>query len=260
MADKFVLLLEFSSGLIEPLPLSKDVLTHDRIVIAIDELKERVWLWLGGNSTLVERRAAQRKARSLVSAGYQLGPLRIGRDVAQIEIIDGEILDDSDTQEFYNQLIHTLSQKFKITDQVLGRFSGTPSPQPPPSQITPPPPTPSSPAPSASPPQPAPSSEPSTSSTTTDVIAPRPARELQDLGIIRVGILISTILDHFPLCYISKSPVEDGFRYIVEDPDGTICELEVKQGSVHFLQRYDFRGKRKEILSMLRDRLAAADL
>ncbi len=260
MTDKFVLLLEFSSGLIEPLPLSKEVLTHDRIVIAIDELKERVWLWLGSNSTLVERRAAQRKARSLVSAGYQLGPLRIGRDVAQVEIIDGELLDDSDTQDFYNRLIHTLSQQFKITDQVLGRFSGTPSPLPAPSSIKPPPPKPSVPIPTPSQPQPTPSSTPSIASTTTDAIAPKPTRDLRDLGIIRIGILISTILDHFPLCYISRSSVEDGSRYTVEDPDGTICELELKQGSVHFLQRYDFRGKRKEILSKLRDRLDAADL
>ena len=36
MADKFVLLLEFSSGIIEPLPLSAGALTEDRIVIAID--------------------------------------------------------------------------------------------------------------------------------------------------------------------------------------------------------------------------------
>lgn len=259
MADKFVLLLEFSSGIIEPLPLSAETLTQDRIVIAIDEIKERVWLWQGGATSLIERRAAQRKARSLVSAGYQLGPYRIGRDVSNIEIIDGDVLDDSEMKSYYDQLVHTLGQKFKITDGVLGRFSGTlspapatpePTPQPPPTSVTPPTMTPK--------PASAPVSMPA--SVEPETVAPTPSRDLQDLGVIRIGILISSILDHFPMCYISTLKIEEGTRYTVEDPDGIICQIDVDQGSVHFLQRYDFRGKRKEILSLLRNRLAAADL
>lgn len=261
MADKFVLLLEFSSGIIDPLPLSAEVLTEDRIVIAIDEIKERVWLWQGASTTLVERRAAQRKARSLVSAGYQLGPYRIGRDVTDIEIIDGDILDDPDIKGYYDQLVHTLSQKFKITEGVLGRFSGTPSPVPPPTETV-------------SAPSPAQAAEPAEKSapapeevtkiapapSTTEAVAPKPARELQDLGVIRVGILISSILDFFPMCYVSATKIEDGTRYSIEDPKGVICQIEAANGSVHFLQRYDFRGRRQDILGLLRDRLAAADL
>ncbi len=255
MADKFVLLLEFSSGIIEPLPLSTEALTEDRIVIAIDELKERVWLWQGGTTTLVERRAAQRKARSLVSAGYQLGPYRIGRDVTSIEIIDGEILDDPEIKGYYDQLIHTLSQQFKITEGVLGRFSGTPSTAPPPAE----------PAPSKAPAEktivPTETvAEEAPAKSSSEIIAPQPSRDLQDLGVIRVGILISSILDFFPMCYVSATKIEDGTRYSIEDPDGIICQVEVSQSSVHFLQRYDFRGRRSDILGLLRDRLAAADL
>jgi hypothetical protein len=263
MADKFVLLLEFSSGIIEPLPLSTETLAQDRIVIAIDELKERVWLWQGATTSLVERRAAQRKARSLVSAGYQLGPYRIGRDVTNIEIIDGDILDDPEIKGFYDQLQHTLKQNFKITDGVLGRFSGTPSPSPTTvetSQPTTPAPSPtpstSTPTPQAKP-VPAPTIQ---SESRAEDVAPLPTRELQDLGVIRVGILISSVLDYFPMCYVSTTQIEDGTRYTLEDPDGIICQLEVSQGSVHFLKRYDFRGKRKEILARLRNRLEAASL
>jgi hypothetical protein len=255
MADKFVLLLEFSSGIIEPLPLSTEALTEDRIVIAIDELKERVWLWQGATTSLVERRAAQRKARSLVSAGYQLGPYRIGRDVTNIEIIDGEILDDSEIKGFYDQLVHTLSQRFKITEGVLGRFSGTPSAAPQPATPTP------RPAPVEKTPPPAPQvTETAPVQPSTESVAPQPSRDLQDLGVIRVGILISSILDFFPMCYVSATKIEDGTRYSVEDPEGIICQVEVTHGSVHFLQRYDFRGRRNDILGLLRDRLAAADL
>ncbi|MFX1564851.1 MAG: hypothetical protein ACFFCH_02550 [Promethearchaeota archaeon] len=261
MADKFVLLLEFSSGIIEPLPLSAQALTEDHIVIAIDELKERVWLWQGSATSLVERRAAQRKARSLVSAGYQLGPYRIGRDVSDIEIIDQEVLDDPEIKGYYDQLIHTLGQQFKITEGVLGRFSGTPTASPPPPQPSPTP---------AQPPTPAPSDKPSAATPRTsppapppsaaETVAPKPTRELQDLGVIRVGILIASILDFFPRCYVSATKIEEGTRYSIEDPEGIICQLEVSHDSVHFLQRYDFRGRRNDILSLLRDRLAAADL
>jgi hypothetical protein len=263
MADKFVLLLEFSSGIIEPLPLSVGTLTEDRIVIVIDEIKERVWLWQGTTTTLVERRAAQRKARSLVSAGYQLGPYRIGRDVTDIEIIDGDILDDPEIKGYYDQLVHTLSQKFKITEGVLGRFSGTPSPAPQPTEgVSAPTPKPAStPAPvEKSVPAPKEVTKVAPAPSTAEAVAPKPTRELQDLGVIRVGILISSILDFFPMCYVSATKIEDGTRYSIEDPDGIICQIEVANGSVHFLQRYDFRGRRKDILGLLRDRLATADL
>jgi hypothetical protein len=263
MADKFVLLLEFSSGIIEPLPLSAEALTEDRIVIAIDELKERVWLWQGSATSLVERRAAQRKARSLVSAGYQLGPYRIGRDVTDIEIIEGEVLDDPEIKGYYDQLIHTLSQQFKITEGVLGRFGGTPTAGPPPPKPSPSPaPTqPTTPTPSDKPVAPAPkTSTIAPTPSTTETVAPKPSRELQDLGVIRVGILISSILDFFPMCYVSATKTDESTRYSIEDPEGIICQLEVSHGSVHFLQRYDFRGKRKDILGLLRDRLAAAEL
>ena len=257
MADKFVLLLEFSSGIIEPLPLSTEALAEDRIVIAIDELKERVWLWQGATTSLVERRAAQRKARSIVSAGYQIGPYRIGRAVSNIEIIEGDILDDPEVKTQYDQLQHTLSQKFTISDGVLGRFGGTPSPPPAAAEPTPPAPTPPTTPPIKPEPQPTPVT---TQPTTTEPVASKPKRDIDDLGVIRVGILISSILDHFSMCYVSTTKIDEGTRYTIEDPNGVICQLDVTDGSVHFLQRYDFQGKRKEILALLRDRLAASDL
>lgn len=257
MADKYVLLLDFASGIIEPLPLSAEVLSQDRIVIAIDELKERVWLWEGAETSLVERRAAQRKARSLVSAGYQLGHIKIGRDVEKIEIIEGDVLDDPEFKQAYDSLLHTLNQKFKITDQVLGRFSGTPTPAP----VTTTPRVVSSPTASSTSAKPQDQPTPKTATTTEpEIVASKPSRELHDLGIVRVGILIASILDFFPMCYVNATKHEEGTQYTIEDPDGIICEIYVKEGSVNFLKRYDFRGKRKEILTLLRDRLATADL
>ncbi len=267
MADKFILLLEFSGGIIEPLQISPKVLSNDNIVIIIDELKECVWLWQGANTTLIERRASQRKAQSIRSAGYQFGPFKIGRDVTSVEIIDGQILDDKDTKHAYDQLLHTLGQNFTITDQFLGRLSEgsveakprpvatpsvAPSPPPPTKTAT----TQAKPLPPA--PQPASPVRRPKSSQVEDV-APS-SRSFEDMGIIRTGILVSSLLDYFPLLYVSVSETEDGKRYTIEDTEGTICELEVIGGSVHFLSRYDFHGKRDEILDLLRSRLASADL
>jgi hypothetical protein len=288
MADKFVLLLDFSSGIIEPLPLSPDGLTNDRIVIAIDEINECVWVWQGADTTLIERRAAQRKAQSLVSAGYQFGPLRIGRALGRAQIIDGQALDDPETKQSYERLTQTLRRKFTITEGVLGRFGEAP-PSPsspstrspsgtPPSRET----SPAAPAPVAAKPQPkvtaavesakpvSPAAAPVAAKPQPKVTAavesakpilPAPApSEADDLAIVRVGILIACILEYFPLCYVSSAKGLAGTRYRIEDPDGVICELDVDQSSVHFVKRYDFRGKRSEILTRLRERLDAVSL
>jgi len=281
MADKFVLLLDFSSGIIEPLSLSPDVLANDRIVIAIDEINECVWLWQGADTTLIERRAAQRKAQSLVSAGYQFGPLRIGRALGRAQVIDGQALDDPETKQAYERLIQTLRRKFTITEGVLGRFGEAPASHPSPStpgrEALPaaPAPVPAKPQPkvsagveSAKPISPAPAPVPakpqpkvSAGVESAKPISPAPApSEADDLAIVRVGILIACILEYFPLCYVSSAKGLAGTRYRIEDPDGVICELDVDQSSVHFVKRYDFRGKRSEILTRLRGRLDAASL
>jgi hypothetical protein len=91
-------------------------------------------------------------------------------------------------------------------------------------------------------------------------VAPAAPSEADDLAIVRVGILIACILEYFPLCYVSSAKGIAGTRYRIEDPDGVICELDVDQSSVHFVKRYDFRGKRSEILTRLRQRLDAASL
>jgi hypothetical protein len=283
MADKFVLLLDFSSGIIEPLPLSPDGLTNDRIVIAIDEINECVWLWQGADTSLIERRAAQRKAQSLVSAGYQFGPLRIGRALARLQVVDGQVLDDSETKQSYERLIQTLRRKFSISDGVLGRFGDTAPSHPSTSTPSPPAKQPSREAPPVTAPSVGPrpqlkvaATEPARPVTKAPAAAkpqakeavaepvrsvkPAPSSEADDLAVVRVGILIACILEYFPLCYVSSAKGLAGTRYRIEDPDGVICELDVDQGSVHFVKRYDFHGKRTEILSRLRERLDAASL
>jgi len=262
MADKFVLLLDFSSGIIEPLPLSPDALTNDRIVIAIDEINECVWVWQGADTTLIERRAAQRKAQSLVSAGYQFGPLRIGRALSRAQIIDGQILDDSETKQSYERLVQTLQRRFTISEGVLGRFGETPPSQPsanakpsvtPAARETPR----ATPAPVASKPQP----KVSAAVKSAKAVSPSaPPSEADNLAVVRVGILIACILEYFPLCYVSSAKGLTGTRYRIEDPDGVICEVDADQNSVHFVKRYDFAGKRTEILTRLRERLDAASL
>jgi len=254
MTDKYMLLLHFSSGVIDPLPLSPDVFTPDRIVIAIDEINGRVWIWQGANTSLIERRAAQRKARSLLSAGYQLGHLKVGQGLHSVETIDGELLGEPETKQAYDLLIHTIRRPFTIVDGVLGRISSdikTTAPAP----ATPQPSAPATPVQTRV-------EEEHTPEVTTTTVAEEvtESRQVRDLGLIRMGILIASLLEHFPLLYVSSMREGEKTRYKVEDPDGIICETEVSRDTVHFLKRYDFRGKRREILTSLRDRLTSAAL
>lgn len=282
MSEKYILLLDYSRGIIKPIPLTPEELTNDRIAIIIDELNECVWIWRGSNTSMIESRAAERKARSITSIGFHMprSGLKIGGPtVSRIEIVNGQTLDDPDTKQTYDLLMFTLSQQFVIQDETLGGFTGAFIPPaslpsaplpgeaasaPLPSEVVPSAsPNPETAAPvAATPVSSVESSTPSSSTTPTSTEAvesssPAPSGEL---SVVRVGILISSVLEYFSSVYCAIKRGEDSVLYSIEDSDGILCEVEVKGGSIRFLQSYNFRGKREDILALLQKRLASAGL
>ncbi len=282
MKEKYFLLLDFAGGIVKPIPLSPTAITDDRITIIIDELNECVWIWKGANTTMIENRAAQRQARSIIGLGYEIPRLhlKIGfRAVSRLEIVDSQALDDPDMKRNYDLFMFTLSQQFEMLDETLGKFTGAFIPP----ESPPPAPLPSEAAPSVSPgpeiatPPPATTAEPSTHSSSVSTVesstptsststpstetvessSPAPSK---DMSVVRVGILISSILEYFSSVFCAVKRGEDSALYSIEDSDGILCEVEVKGGSIRFLQRYEFRGKRDVVLTLLQNRLASAGL
>ena len=211
-----------------------------------------------------------------------------GRAVTRVEIIDGQALDDSEMKRYYDLLVFTMGQQFDMKDESLGAFTGTfippesPPPAPLPSELAPSvspaaEAAPSvSPAAEAAPPPPATTPTPSAdSSSVTTVESATPASSTstpsietvesspapsKDMSVVRVGVLISSILEYFSSVFCAVKQGEDSALYSIEDSDGILCEVEVKGGSIRFLQRYDFRGKRNDVLSLLQARLASVGL
>jgi hypothetical protein len=302
MAEKYLLLLDFVGGIVKPVPLSQNAITDDVITIVIDELNECVWVWKGANKSMIESRAAQRQARSIIGLGYEIPRLhlKIGfRAVNRMEIVDGQALDDPDMKRSYDQLMFVLTQQFTMKDETLGAFTGafippespppaplpseiaasvSPSPEtvapevitPPPSTTTaasphpPPESTPEPTLPTASTPTLAETAEPATPTASTPTLAetaePASPAPSKDTSVVRVGILISSILEYFSSVFCAVKRTEDSALYSIEDSDGILCEVEVKGGSIRFLQRYEFRGKRSDVLTLLQTRLASAGL
>jgi hypothetical protein len=283
MAEKYLLLLDFAGGIVKPVPLSTTAITDDVITIVIDELNACVWVWKGANKSMIESRAAQRQARSIIGLGYEIPRLhlKIGfRAVNRLEIVDGQALDDPDMKRSYDLLMFVLSQQFDMKDDTLGSFTGafippeSPPPAPLPSEaaasVSP---SPETAAPAVTTPAPSTSAEPSpqsssastlesstpTSSTSTPAETTSPAPS-KDMSVVRVGILISSILEYFSSVFCAVKRGEDSALFSIEDSDGILCEVEVKGGSIRFLQRYDFRGKREDVLTLLQNRLASAGL
>ncbi|MFX1475721.1 MAG: hypothetical protein ACFFCO_09650 [Promethearchaeota archaeon] len=275
MAEKYLLLLDFAGGIVKPIPLSPTAITDDHIVIVIDELNACVWIWKGANTSMIESRAAQRQARSIMGLGYEIQGmhLTIGfRAVSRLEIVDGQALDDPDMKRNYDLLMFTLSQSFDMLNETLGKFTGTfiaPASPPPaslPCEAAPAVSTiPETAAPVDAAPSPVSTPEPSRSSSSTSTTSTGP-REVSssapsgDMSVVRVGILISSILEYFSSVFCAIKRGEDSALYSIEDADGILCEVEVKGGSIRFLQRYDFRGKREAVLTLLQTRLASVGL
>ncbi len=280
MAEKYLLLLDFAGGIVKPIPLSSTAITNDRIVIVIDELNSCVWIWKGAETSMIESRAAQRQARSIKGLGYEMKGIHLkigGRAISRVEIVDGQALDDPDMKRNYDLLMYTIGQQFDMKDEPLGKFTGafippeTPPSAPPPGEASPSvSPSLETDTPGAATPLPATTPEPSThspsvsptpsSSTSTKAVESSSPAPAKDMSVVRVGILISSILEYFSSVFCAIKRGEDSALYSIEDSDGILCEVEVKGGSIRFLQRYDFRGKRDDVLTLLQNRLASAGL
>ncbi|MFX1450703.1 MAG: hypothetical protein ACFFCM_07675, partial [Promethearchaeota archaeon] len=72
--SKFVIMLEITSGVSERLPFNIESLKDDNIVAIMDEIHDVIWLWMGKNTGLVQRRGSMRAARSLKAYGHEISP------------------------------------------------------------------------------------------------------------------------------------------------------------------------------------------
>lgn len=124
--SKFVIMLEITGGVSKRLFFSLDSLKDDNIVAIMDEIHEVIWLWMGKNTGLIERRGAMRAARSLKAYGHEIGQSIVGRKLNEPLDIRGEAIESEQEQkERYETVSSLFQQDFSLKyDDVLAEFKG----------------------------------------------------------------------------------------------------------------------------------------
>lgn len=124
--NKFVIMLEITSGMSKRLPYSMESLKDDNIVAIMDEIHDYIWLWMGKNTGLVQRRGSMRAARSLKAYGHEIGPSIVGRKLKDVLDVRGDAIEtDPEQKQRFETILSLFSLNFSLKfDDVLAEYSG----------------------------------------------------------------------------------------------------------------------------------------
>jgi len=116
-------MLKISQGKSDRMPFSLDSLQRDNIVAVMDEVHGVIWLWMGADTGLVQRRSAMRVAQSLKTYGHTIGPTIVGRNLSDVIPIDGRVIDtDSLMKGRFEKVKELFQMEHNIEADVLAVF------------------------------------------------------------------------------------------------------------------------------------------
>ncbi|MHA1383351.1 MAG: hypothetical protein ACTSR3_06300 [Candidatus Helarchaeota archaeon] len=124
--SKFVIMLEISSGMSKRLPYSMESLRDDNIVAIMDEIHDVIWLWMGKNTGLVQRRGSMRAARSLKAYGHEVGPSIVGRKLKDVLDVRGDAIEtDPEQKNRFETILNLFNQEFTLKyEDALAEYRG----------------------------------------------------------------------------------------------------------------------------------------
>lgn len=265
---KFAIMLLIDEGMSHRLPFKMENLKDDNIVAVIDEINNKLWVWMGKSTGLVQRRGSMRAARSLKAYGHEIANSVIGRNLDDVIDIRGDSLEtDPEQQNRFNVIMNLVNtpHTFKI-DDVLAQYDAvelgssnikygltteqrsnlvkaalaSPSAGDDSRKIEeivgefrPAPPPESSTA-KVIPKYAQPGSVP-TAPIPQAVSPPRPSIDARTAGDLRAGLVITSILSEINEVFLGVSSQANNVRlFKVEGPNGEICKFTVEGESVKF--------------------------
>ncbi|NVM01103.1 MAG: hypothetical protein HWN67_02095 [Candidatus Helarchaeota archaeon] len=124
--NKFVIMLEITSGMSERLLFNMDSLKDDNIVAMMDEINNVIWLWMGKNTGLVQRRGSMRAARSLKAYGHEIGNYIVGRKLSDVLDVRGDSIEsDPEQKGRFEKILSILNAEHSLKfDGVLAEYVG----------------------------------------------------------------------------------------------------------------------------------------
>ena len=272
--SKFVIMLEITSGMSTRLPFALGSLKDDNIVAIMDEIHEVIWLWMGKNTGLVQRRGSMRAARSLKAYGHEIGPSIVGRKLNDVIDVRGDAVEsDPDQKDRFEKILTLFNLEHSLKfDDVLAEYRGlgggksnikygltteqrselvkaalaaptagddTRKIEQIVGDFRPPPPPESSTAAVIPKYQPETSSVPVPKpSIQSKILQPRIAMDENTMGDIKAAILINAVLSEINEIFLGLKKNPDGSTtYSIEGPNGEICKYTIKGSQINFSPR-----------------------
>ena len=248
---KYCIMLKIIQGNSDRLPFSLDSLKSDIVVAIIDEVHNVLWLWMGANTGLVQRRGAMRVAQSLKTYGHTIGPTIVGRNSDDVISVDEKkIQTDSLMGGRYEKVQSLFQMDFSIDADVLAVFKTTSLDSQPSyyglskgqrdnlveAAIS---------APSVGDDQrnieevigqyrPSPTFQESSTPESTVKTVVKPTDVL--IGDVKASIVISSILTQLNDIFVGVSDDPSGKKiYTIENADGVICKFSIDGTNIKFL-------------------------
>ncbi|MHA1269752.1 MAG: hypothetical protein ACTSPY_08215 [Candidatus Helarchaeota archaeon] len=253
---KYCIMLKITQGKSDRLTYKIENLRDSDVVAIMDEVHGVIWLWMGSNTGLVQRRGAMRVAQSLKTYGHTIGPTIVGKSLSDVVHIDGRTINsDSVMAGRFNKVKELFQIDHNIEADVLGVYKAFSTDTQPSyyglskeqrdnlvqaalstpavgeddrsieeivGQYRPPPSTKETPAPA---PTPAVSSAPSTELISDELV-----------GDVKASIIISSVLTQLNDLFVSVGSGEGGKKiYTVENADGLVCKFQVDGTNIKFL-------------------------
>ncbi|MHA1830375.1 MAG: hypothetical protein ACTSWR_02455 [Candidatus Helarchaeota archaeon] len=123
VTTKYCIMLKKTQGKSDRMPFTLESLKADNVVAIMDEVHGVIWLWMGVDTGLVQRRSAMRVAQSLKTYGHTIGPTIVGKNLGDVIPVDGRaIKSDSMMMGRFNKIRDLFQMDYSIEADVLAVY------------------------------------------------------------------------------------------------------------------------------------------
>ncbi|MEM1658496.1 MAG: hypothetical protein QXK94_05615 [Candidatus Jordarchaeales archaeon] len=250
---KYMLMVKVESGDKAPIPFSQDAINSDSLILLIDEVDSRLYLWMGKNRSMVDKRAAARIAQSVMKGGFSYGKLNVGRNLKELVEIDESKLSEPEVKEKFDALNAIFKRHYVAKDKVL--VEAVVESPPPSAEIPAPPPTKAevtARTPQAQLVREAPTLPPQPE--VEKIVEAKPTEvEPELIGKAKLGLLFTLLSEEFPELLVSCKVEEGKPFFTFESPEGLLAKVTIDGKDLVISYGSRLAEKRDKVVSKLKE-------
>jgi len=250
-----MLMVKVEPGDKSPIPFSQDAINSDSLVVLVDEVDNRLYLWMGRNRSLVDKRAAMRVAQSIMKGGFSYGKLHVGRSLKELIEIDESRLSEPDVKNSFEALNAVFKRRYVAKDKVLIEVAteapspGVEAPAPLVRKVV-------EEAVETMPAQPTKEVAPATAPSPEPVkrVEAKPAEvEPELVGRTKLGLLFTLLIEEFPELHVDRKMEEGVPVFEFESPEGLVAKVSIDGKDLVVSYGSKFAEKRDKVVSRLKE-------